>query len=94
MGYPVIINYARNAEAAEETKKLVEEKGVAAELMPFDVADGAAAEAALETWQNGHPVLGEVQKRRRQHHRPLRTGLLLRLYGGGTCGYHHQIVSP
>ena len=55
MGYPVIINYARNAEAAEETKKLVEEKGVAAELMPFDVADGAAAEAALETWQNAHP---------------------------------------
>ena len=55
MGYNVVINYARNAEAAEETKKLVEEKGVQAELMPFDVADGAAAEAAIEAWQNAHP---------------------------------------
>ena len=55
MGYNVVINYARNAEAAEETKKLVEEKGVGAELMPFDVADGAAAEAAIEAWQNAHP---------------------------------------
>ena len=55
MGYNVVINYARNVEAAEETKKLVEAKGVGAELMPFDVADGAAAEAAIEAWQNAHP---------------------------------------
>ena len=55
MGYPVIVNYARNTEAAEETKKLIEAKGVAAELLPFDVADGTAANAAIEAWQENHP---------------------------------------
>ena len=55
MGYNVIINYARNQEAAEETRRLVEEKGVTAELMPFDVADGAAADAAVTAWQEQHP---------------------------------------
>lgn len=55
MGYPVVINYAHNAEAAEETKRMVEEKGVAAELLPFDVADGAAADVAIEAWQEQHP---------------------------------------
>ncbi len=55
MGYPVVINYAHNAEAAEETKRMVEEKGVAAELLPFDVADGAAADVAMEAWQEQHP---------------------------------------
>ena len=55
MGYNVIINYARNQEAAEETRRLVEEKGVTAELMPFDVAEGAAADAAVTAWQEQHP---------------------------------------
>ena len=55
MGYNVIINYARNQEAAEETRRLVEEKGVTAELMPLDVADGAAADAAVTAWQEQHP---------------------------------------
>jgi len=54
MGYPVIINYASNKEAALETKQLIEEKGGTAELLPFDVADGAAIDKILSEWQATH----------------------------------------
>ena len=54
-GYPVIINYASNEVAALETKQSVEERGGAAELLPFDVADGAAVDKALEKWEENHP---------------------------------------
>jgi len=54
MGYPVIINYASNKEAALETKQLTEEKGGIAELLPFDVTDGAAVDKILSEWQATH----------------------------------------
>ncbi|MDR0700066.1 MAG: 3-oxoacyl-ACP reductase FabG [Tannerella sp.] len=54
-GYPVIINYASNKAAALETKQFVEEHGGAAELLPFDVADGVAVDKALEDWTEKHP---------------------------------------
>jgi len=54
MGYPVLINYASNREAALETKQLIEEKGGTAELMPFDVSDGAAVDKILSEWQAAH----------------------------------------
>ena len=38
MGYPVLINYKSNSEAAQETKRLIEEAGGQAELLPFDVS--------------------------------------------------------
>ena len=55
MGYPVVINYASNKEAALETQKLVEEKGVKAELLPFDVTSGKAVDKALDEWKQAHP---------------------------------------
>ncbi|NDV63747.1 3-oxoacyl-ACP reductase FabG [Bacteroides sp. 224] len=55
MGYPIIINYASNKDAALETQKLVEEKGVTAELLPFDVTSAEAVEKALDGWQDAHP---------------------------------------
>ncbi|MDR0661387.1 MAG: 3-oxoacyl-ACP reductase FabG [Prevotellaceae bacterium] len=55
IGYPIIINYASNKDAAVETKKLVEEKGVQAELLQFDVASSTEVENALESWKNSHP---------------------------------------
>lgn len=55
MGYPVIINYASNKEAALETQKLVEAKGVAAELLPFDVSSNEEVEKALDQWTENHP---------------------------------------
>lgn len=54
-GLPVIINYVSNEEAALETKRLVEEAGGTAELLPFHVADGEAVDKALETWGEQHP---------------------------------------
>ena len=54
MGLPVLVNYQSNKAAAEETKKLIETNGGTAELMPFDVANGAVAEKALTDWQAAH----------------------------------------
>ena len=54
MGYPVLINYASNQEAALETRQLITEKGGIAELLPFDVTDGLAADKILSQWQAEH----------------------------------------
>jgi 3-oxoacyl-[acyl-carrier protein] reductase len=54
MGYPVLINYQSNREAAEETKSLIEQNGGTAELLPFDVTDCAAVEKTLSEWQTAH----------------------------------------
>jgi 3-oxoacyl-[acyl-carrier protein] reductase len=54
-GFAVIINYQSNKEAAEDTLKQVQELGGTGELLPFNVADPQAIEAALESWQNDHP---------------------------------------
>ncbi|MDR2917271.1 MAG: 3-oxoacyl-ACP reductase FabG [Tannerella sp.] len=54
-GYPVLINYASNEAAALETKRMIEEKGGTAELLPFNVSDGAAVDKALEEWGEKHP---------------------------------------
>lgn len=54
-GYHVLINYARNAEAAAETLRLVREAGQDGEPLPFDVGDRAQAHAAIEAWQQAHP---------------------------------------
>ena len=55
MGMPVVINYQRNAEAAEETKRLIEEAGGQAELLPFDVSKKEEVETALDQWEAAHP---------------------------------------
>jgi len=54
-GFAVIINYQSNQEAAEDTLKQIQEAGSTGELLPFDVSDPKAIEAALESWQNAHP---------------------------------------
>ena len=53
-GYPVLINYKSNEEAALETKKLVEDAGGQAELLPFDVSNQDEVEAAVDKWQDTH----------------------------------------
>lgn len=50
LGYNIIINYKGNKEAAQETARLVQEKGVEAELMPFDVADRKEVKQVLGSW--------------------------------------------
>lgn len=54
-GYPVLINYLSNHEAAKETLALVKNAGGKAELLPFDVADKEKSDAALDAWQDAHP---------------------------------------
>lgn len=54
-GYPVIINYASNEAAANETKALIEANGGTAELLPFDVSDEASVDKVLEGWADNHP---------------------------------------
>jgi 3-oxoacyl-[acyl-carrier protein] reductase len=55
MGFPVLINYLSNREAAEETLSQIEAHGGKACLLPFDVADGPAADNAVTAWQDAHP---------------------------------------
>ena len=67
MGFPVLINYQSNRQAAEETKDLITANGGTAELMPFDVTISEEVDSAIETWQNAHPddyigILGHTQR--------------------------------
>ncbi len=54
MGYPVLINYSSNKEAALETKQMVEAKGVTAELLPFNVANVDEVDKVLNGWSEQH----------------------------------------
>ncbi|MEP7169227.1 MAG: 3-oxoacyl-ACP reductase FabG [Bacteroidota bacterium] len=55
MGYNLLINYASNDEEAQKTKSLVEEKGVTALLMKFDVSKQEEVENNLQKWMESNP---------------------------------------
>jgi 3-oxoacyl-[acyl-carrier protein] reductase len=55
MGYNVIINYNSNEAAAKETAKEVEQFGVKAELMQFDVANKEQVDGTLVKWMEDNP---------------------------------------
>ena len=55
LGMPIVINYNSNTQAAEEAKKLVEDAGGQAELLPFNVADKNEVEQAIDQWEQKHP---------------------------------------
>lgn len=54
-GYHVIINYKSNHEAANETLRLIIEAGGEAELLPFDVSQPDAINAAMDKWEATNP---------------------------------------
>ena len=54
-GLPVLINYRRNEEAAQQTFQEITAAGGKAELFPFDVSDPVAIEKAIAEWENAHP---------------------------------------
>ncbi len=54
MGYNVLINFAGNTAAAEETLRLVREAGTDGELMKFDVGNAVETRSAIEAWQQAH----------------------------------------
>ena len=55
LGYPVLINYKGNKEAAEETAKLVRAKGVEAETLMFDVGSKEDIQRVLGGWLEANP---------------------------------------
>jgi len=55
MGYHILINYRSNETEALQTKALVEEKGVTAELLPFDVANREEIQSRITAWTEAHP---------------------------------------
>ena len=55
-GYNVLINYVANQARAEEVQALVRGKGVAAELLRFDVANAAEVEEVLAGWLAANPT--------------------------------------
>ena len=54
-GHYVIINYTSKQDEAENTLKLVREKGSDGEIMKFDVADQAQVDAVLGVWIDKNP---------------------------------------
>lgn len=55
LGYPVLINYLNNTDAAIETKTIIEENGGVAEILKFDVSKVEEVDNALMEWQENHP---------------------------------------
>ena len=55
MGYPVLINYLRNSDAAQNVVDEITNDGGRAELLPFNVSDKKEALAAIEGWEEAHP---------------------------------------
>src|SRR5690606_36332003 len=55
LGYPIVINYHSNSEAATETRNLIVENGGEAELLPFDVGNRTEVHAQLAKWKAEHP---------------------------------------
>ena len=54
-GYSVIVNFLSNRESAQAVADEITAAGGSAELLPFDVADPKAIEAAIDQWEELHP---------------------------------------
>lgn len=54
-GYHLLINYSSNVDAANDTKKAVEELGIQAELLQFNVENPEQVESVLGTWIENNP---------------------------------------
>lgn len=55
LGYPVLINYQSNQKAAEETLKLIFEKGGRGEIIQFDVNNAEEVNSKLNQWKDQNP---------------------------------------
>ncbi len=55
MGYPIVINYLSNHQAAERVRQEIEAMGGSAELLPFDTSDAQQIENAIDQWEHAHP---------------------------------------
>ena len=59
LGYNILINYANNQNAAEETLELVRQAGSDGELMRFDVGNAEDTRSVIEAWQKSHEHVDE-----------------------------------
>ena len=55
MGYNLLINYKSNETEARQTESLVNEKGVSAEIIQFDVSDKNQVQSILGGWMEANP---------------------------------------
>lgn len=53
-GFNIILNYASNVEAANQTLEEIISSGGKAELLQFDVSDSKATQQALQLWKQNH----------------------------------------
>jgi len=53
--YNILLNYHSNEAAANETRSLIEAKGVICELMKFDVTNAVQVRSKLELWEQINP---------------------------------------
>ena len=54
-GLHIIVNYAGNAAAADETKAAIEALGGSADVLQFDVKNSQEVKSAMEEWFASHP---------------------------------------
>jgi len=54
-GWPVIINFLSNQDAAQAVADEIASNGGHADLLPFDASDQKAIDAALDQWEQAHP---------------------------------------
>ena len=54
-GLNIVLNYASNTEAAEQTAKALKELGVLVHLAPFDVKDAALVTEGIDNWRKAFP---------------------------------------
>jgi 3-oxoacyl-[acyl-carrier protein] reductase len=54
LGYHILINYKNNENEAVDTLEKIKAKGGTGELIPFDVADKASVDSALDAWMQNN----------------------------------------
>ncbi len=59
-GFPILLNFRSNRDAAESVKAAIEAAGGVVELCPFDVADRDASREAIERLLRDGPPIGVV----------------------------------
>lgn len=55
LGYNILLNYNLNEDAANETKKLIEDTGVTCEILHFDVTVAEEVRNKIEIWNGINP---------------------------------------
>jgi len=55
LGYHILINFAGNETAANETLSMIKENGGSAELLQFDVKNGEEVKAKIAAWMENNP---------------------------------------